>query len=210
MRQFDELLEVASILNGPDGCPWDRRQTFSSLQPFVLEEAHEVVDAVDRGNPQEIIEELGDLLYTVLFYAKVAQKEGLFSIEEILETVKSKLVRRHPHVFNGLKVDSEEDVVRNWELIKKEKEGKMKSGALEGVPIQLPALAKAQKMLKIFGRLGFVNLDSTPEIEESEVASSLFEIVQRAEKSNIDSEGALRKLLAERKSLFEQWESLAK
>src|SRR3989339_1148864 len=126
MKQFDELWDVATRLNSSEGCPWDLKQTFISLQPYVLEEAHEVVEAVDRGMDKEIVEELGDLLYTVLFYAKVAEKEGRFSIEEILKTVKEKLIRRHPHVFENLKVETEEEVVRNWEKIKKETEGKVK------------------------------------------------------------------------------------
>lgn len=210
MKEFDELLEVASILNSPSGCPWDLKQTFSSLKPFILEEAHEVIEAVDRNNTDEIIEELGDLLYTVIFYAKVAQKEGRFSIEHVLDSVRNKLIRRHPHVFSSLKLESEEEVIKNWDLIKKEKEGKMKISALEGVPAQLPALAKAQKMVKIFVRLGFMNLDSVDAIEENELGNTLFKIVQRAEKSQVDGEGALRKVLIEHKDLFEEWESLLK
>ncbi len=204
MKQFDELWDVATRLNSSEGCPWDLKQTFISLQPYVLEEAHEVVEAVDRGMDKEIVEELGDLLYTVLFYAKVAEKEGRFSIEEILKTVKEKLIRRHPHVFENLKVETEEEVVRNWEKIKKETEGKVKKEFLK----ELPALSKAQKMVKIFDRSGYQKLSDLSEITEEEIGSQLLEIVQRAEKSHIDSEGALRRLLLKHQNAFQKWEAL--
>ena len=92
MQAFDDLLKVAQVLNGPTGCPWDLKQTFFSLQPYVLEEAHEVVEAVDSQNDKEIVEELGDLLYTVIFYAKIAEKEFRFSMEEIVKCVTDKLI----------------------------------------------------------------------------------------------------------------------
>ena len=99
MEAFDKLLDVAKTLNGPDGCPWDHTQTFESLKKYVLEEAHEVMEAVDEKDNAHLIEELGDLLYTVVFYAMIAEKESLFTIDEIINHVKDKLVRRHPHVF---------------------------------------------------------------------------------------------------------------
>src|SRR5579863_8504265 len=99
MEQFDSLLRVAERLLGPNGCPWDQTQTFASLQPYVLEQAHEVIEAVDLDNDKKILEELGDLLYTVIFYAKLAEKTGRFSLEEILVSIRDKLVRRHPHIF---------------------------------------------------------------------------------------------------------------
>lgn len=206
MRQFDELLEVASILNGPNGCSWDQKQTFFSLQPYVLEEAHEVVEAVDGEDDQEIIEELGDLLYTVIFYAKVAQKEDRFSIKEVLEVVKEKLIRRHPHVFGSLKVESEEEVIKNWERIKQEKEGKQKDSLLQGIPEKLPSLAKAQKMAKVFSRAGFVDLTPLPEMKEEDLAKGLFDLVLIAERSKVDFESALRRLLAREKQSFQDWE----
>jgi uncharacterized protein YabN with tetrapyrrole methylase and pyrophosphatase domain len=204
MEEFDQLLEVAAILNGPNGCPWDVKQTFASLQPYLLEEAHEVIEAVDEGSDQELIEELGDLLYVVVFYAKVAQREGRFGMQEILRAVKDKLIRRHPHVFASLKLESEEELARNWEEIKKkEKEGKVKQGPLDSIPSQLPSLAKAQKMAKIFQRLeSFSPVISKKETEQT-IAEDLFFIVERAEYSGIDAEGALRKYLANRKKLFE-------
>jgi tetrapyrrole methylase family protein/MazG family protein len=174
------------------------------LQPYVLEEAHEVVEAVDRGEDKEIVEELGDLLYTVLFYAKVAEKEGKFSIGDILNTVKEKLIRRHPHVFESSKAATEEEVVKNWEKIKKEKEGKDKKEFLK----ELPALAKAQKMVEIFQRSGFLPEDLAPSSIEEEIGSRLLEVVKEAKKSHVDSEGALRRVLLEHQKAFQKWESL--
>ena len=204
MREFDELWDVATRLNSSGGCPWDLKQTFKSLQPYVLEEAHEVVEAVDRNNDDEIVEELGDLLYTVLFYAKVAEKEGRFSIGDILNTVKEKLVRRHPHVFESLEAVTEEEVVKNWEQIKKEKEGKVKKEFLK----ELPALAKAQKMLEIFHRSGFVPEEQISNSIEEELGLRLLEVVKEAKKSHVDSEGALRRVLLEQQKAFQKWESL--
>ena len=184
--------------------PWDLKQTFRSLQPYVLEEAHEVVEAVDRGVDGEIVEELGDLLYTVLFYAKVAEKEKRFSIADILNTVKEKLIRRHPHVFESSEAVSEEEVVKNWDLIKKEKEGKKKKEFLK----ELPALAKAQKMVRTFQNSGFLPEGPTSNSIEEEIGARLLKVVEEAEKSRVDSEGALRRVLLEQQKAFQKWESL--
>ncbi|MEN9344501.1 MAG: uncharacterized protein RLZZ453_1288 [Chlamydiota bacterium] len=120
MKEWEELLEVADRLLADDGCPWDREQTFQTLKPFILEEAHEVVEAVDLDKSDHIAEELGDLLYVILFYAKLGRKLGRFGIEDVLSCVKEKLIRRHPHVFGDVKVESMEDIKKNWERIKKE------------------------------------------------------------------------------------------
>ena len=194
MKQFDELWDVATKLHGPDGCPWDRRQTFFSLQPFVLEEAHEVVEAVDRGSDAEVLEELGDLLYTVIFYAKIAQKESRFSMEQILETIKAKLIRRHPHVFEDLKVESEEEIAQNWERIKRE-EGKEQKHPGGGLSEKLPTLVKAQKIVRNLCRSGKLTLKDQPKAKEEEIAQELFAILQKAEASEVDAESALRRIL---------------
>ncbi len=204
MKQFDELWDVATKLNAPDGCPWDLKQTFKSLQPYVLEEAHEVVEAVDRGKDHEIVEELGDLLYTVLFYAKVAEKEKRFSVGDILDTVKEKLIRRHPHVFAASGETSEEEVVKKWEEIKKEKEGKTKKEFLK----DLPALTKAQKMIHTFKRSGFAPQELSIDSIEKEIGVRLLEVVKDAEKVGVDSEGALRRVLLEYQKAFQKWESV--
>ncbi|GAB4190562.1 MAG: hypothetical protein Tsb0015_11880 [Simkaniaceae bacterium] len=120
MKIFDELLEVADQLNGPKGCPWDRKQTFESLQKYVLEEAEEVALAVSNKDYENLKEELGDLLYTIIFYAKIASKKKLFTIEDIISGVKEKLVRRHPHVFGEEEILDAESVSKRWQEIKEE------------------------------------------------------------------------------------------
>lgn len=207
MKEFDDLLEVARVLNGPGGCPWDLKQTFFSLQPYVLEEAHEVVEAVDGQNDKEIVEELGDLLYTVIFYAKVAEKESRFSMKEILATVKEKLIRRHPHIFGSTKVENESDVEKNWDLIKKTEEGKThRVSGLDGIPDQLPLLAKSQKMMKVFAKTQFINLDPVPKKEEEDLSEAIFSLIKSAEKSGVDIESAFRRKLSDYKREFCQWE----
>lgn len=208
MKAFDELVDVARTLNGPNGCPWDLRQTFFSLQPYVLEEAHELVEAVDGQKNEEIIEELGDLLYTVIFYAKVAEKEGLFSLDDILVTIKEKLIRRHPHVFGSIKAETEEEVIKNWESIKKNEEGKnTRKSLLDGIPDQLSLLAKAQKMVRVFQRSGFIDLAKAEEKEGEDLSLELFRLIQKAEKLSIDLESSFRRFLSEEKKTFMEFES---
>ena len=207
MKQFAELLEVATLLNGPEGCPWDRKQTFFSLQPYVLEEAHEVVEAVDGQDDPEIVEELGDLLYTVIFYAKIAEKEGRFSMKTIIESIKDKLIRRHPHVFGSIQATTEEEIVKNWNLIKGKERGKEhRSSALDGIPDGLPTLSKAQKMVKVFERTKFSSLENQEIKKEDEIAEELLALIQIAEKSGVDIESALRRKLAFDRKRFTKWE----
>lgn len=211
MKEFDELLAVAHRLNAPDGCPWDLEQTFFSLQPYVIEEAHEVVEAVDSKEDKKIIEELGDLLYTVIFYAKVAERDGRFSTADILNVVREKLIRRHPHVFGEVKVDDAEDVVHNWDKIKKEEAGHAsRESALDGIPATLPALPKAQKIVKkirrtdcpLFADHGKKGGTDT----EQGLGEELIDLVVRAEQSGIDIESALRRVLADYEAKFRSWE----
>ena len=205
MKIFDELMEVAAILNGPDGCSWDRKQTFKSLQPYVLEEAHEVLEAVDSDQDDKIIEELGDLFYTVVFYAKVAQKLGRFSMEDILQQEKQKLIRRHPHVFADLKVSSDEELEANWEKIKQQEKGKdQRSHAFDGITPSMPLVAKAQKMLKIMMKGSFPIFSDRAEKEatELEIGEQMMYLIWLSEKNGIDAEGALRRNLQRYKEEF--------
>lgn len=198
MKKFDELLEIAAQLMGPEGCAWDRKQTFTSLQPYVLEEAHEVIEAVDSDSDEKIIEELGDLLYTVIFYAKVAQRLGRFSLEDILCCEIDKLIRRHPHVFGDLKIDSEEELEKNWEKIKSQEKGKEKrSHAFEGIAPTMPLVAKAQKSLRIMMKSSFPIFSDrrkTP-FSEKDIGDELLHLVWLAENSGVDAESALRRAL---------------
>lgn len=193
MQEFDELLAVADRLLGPEGCPWDHTQTFLTLQTYVLEEAHEVVDAVDRGDDEEIIEELGDLLYTVVFYGQLAKKTDRFTMKEVINAVKAKLIRRHPHVFGDVQVSHVDEIVANWETIKKqEKAGK----PLSKVPATLPALMRAQKILRKMIRSNVpIETDTSDALDEASIGARILREIARAEEAGIDAEGAVRRAL---------------
>ena len=150
---FDALRSLCARLRGPGGCPWDRAQTLESLTTYVIEEAYEVVDGMSSGSSEELAGELGDLLFQVLLVAQIASENGWFDILDVCRRIEEKMVRRHPHVFGDVSVDSAEDVVRNWEQIKRE-EDRTRS-ALDGVPRQLPALLKALRITEKAAALGF-------------------------------------------------------
>lgn len=208
MKEFDALLQVAEKLLGPEGCPWDIKQTFSSLQPYVLEEAHEVIEAVDANDDSKIVEELGDLLYTIVFYAKLAEKTSRFSMKEIVETIEEKLIRRHPHIFSDVKVEDADDVVKNWEKIKAaEKKDAKPASKLDGLPPTLPALVRAQKILKRIHRAKASLLPKTaPARSEEEIGDKILELVLSAEMGEIDAESALRRALSKVESVFRKQE----
>jgi MazG family protein len=120
MKNFSEILEILDRLMGPQGCPWDAKQTFESLCESVMEEAAEVVEAVEEGDDPHLCEELGDLLFNVVFYCKIAEKEGRFTTVDVLDGLKEKLIRRHPHVFGDAVVETEEELLAQWNRIKEE------------------------------------------------------------------------------------------
>lgn len=153
MRAFDDLVELCARLRAPGGCPWDRQQTFQTLQPYLLEEAYEVVEAMGEEDPETLRGELGDLLFHVLFIADMARERGWFDIEGVCRGIHAKMVRRHPHVFGEVEVDGPAEVVRNWEAIKQQ-EGESNS-TLAGVPRNLPALLKAVRMTEKAAAVGF-------------------------------------------------------
>src|ERR671927_1651644 len=125
--KFERAVEIMARLRAPGGCPWDREQTFDSIKPFTLEETYEVLEAIDNRDWEELKGELGDLLLQVLFYAEMAQEQGTFSIDDVLDRLSSKLIHRHPHVFGDVKADTSDQVKRNWEALKDE-EKKKKEG----------------------------------------------------------------------------------
>jgi MazG family protein len=205
------LVEIMQRLLAPGGCPWDREQTLETLRPYVIEEAHEVVDAIDRGVPDDLREELGDLLLQVVFQSELARAKGWFGPDDVVDAICTKLVRRHPHVFADVKVETAAEVVTNWEAIKaREKQGR---GALEGVPVALPALLRALRMGEKAARIGFdwpdgqgardkiaeelAELDHAVRSgdvahTERELGDLLFSIVNYARKLSLDPEAALR------------------
>ncbi|MES2344777.1 MAG: MazG family protein [Chlamydiota bacterium] len=211
MNKFQALMDVATRLNGPEGCPWDHTQTFLSLQPYVLEEAYEVIEAVDANDDEKIVEELGDLLYTVVFYAKIAEKEGKFTIDEILDCVREKLIRRHPHVFTDLEIEHVDEIMEQWEKIKKEEKGKEeRHSVLDGIPKNLPTLFKAQKVLRKMRRAEFDGLSkfSNEGLTEESVGKEMLDLVLRAEDAGIDAESALRRMLSKLEEEFRSQEAL--
>ncbi|MDQ3918938.1 MAG: nucleoside triphosphate pyrophosphohydrolase [Acidobacteriota bacterium] len=160
---FRDLVALMSRLRSPEGCPWDREQTYATLAPMLLEEAYEAFEAVEEareGRPEHLREELGDLLFQIVFYAQVASERGEFTIDDVTEQIHSKMVRRHPHVFGDVKVRDNEELLRNWEALKAEE--KREAGAsggegslLEGVSRKAPALMEAHQLATKAARVGF-------------------------------------------------------
>ncbi len=198
-----------------DGCPWDREQTFLSLRRYAVEEACEVVDAIDRGDRKEICAELGDLLLQVVFQAELGRAEGAFGPDDVVAGICEKLVRRHPHVFADVKVDGSDEVLTHWELIKaqeRDASGK-KKGILDGVPRGLPGLMRAQRMGEKVTRVGFdwadrsgsrdkvteelgeldqaISTDDRAKIED-EFGDVLFALCNLGRHLGLDAESALR------------------
>ena len=145
---FTALAELVSRLRGPHGCPWDARQTYDTIKAYLLEEAYEVVDAVDLGSPEDICSELGDLLFQILFLASIAEDHKDFDLSQVLEKITGKMIQRHPHVFGTTKVAGPEEVAENWEKIKTQERGPIQSPSayLQSVPANLPALLRAHRL----------------------------------------------------------------
>lgn len=155
MDRFDELVAIVARLRGEGGCPWDRAQTPSTIRPYLLEEAYEVLDAIDRGAPSELRRELGDLMFQILLLARMAEEAGWFALDEVLGDISAKMVRRHPHVFDpGHAPTGEEGQIVAWEARKAKERGADRS-ALDGVPQALPALLRAHRISEKAGRVGF-------------------------------------------------------
>jgi tetrapyrrole methylase family protein/MazG family protein len=149
------LLEIMATLRSGRGCPWDREQTLESIKPYLIEEAYEVIDAVDAGDIGKHQEELGDLLLQVVFHAQLRREQGRFEFDDVVRCVCDKLIRRHPHVFGGVRVDGAEEVLRRWEAIKVGERGKGAASVLDGIPRHLPALRKAHQVQGRAARVGF-------------------------------------------------------
>lgn len=219
MENVQELLQLMARLRDPlHGCPWDLRQDFKSLAPYCLEEAHEVVDAIERGDSDHLREELGDLLLQVVFLARIAEEQGLFDFAAVVETLKAKLTRRHPHVFGERRFASEAAFKAFWEDTKTEEQKARhpggEKGLLDGIARTLPALSRAQKIQSKAARVGFdwpsvapVYAKLEEELEElrdaaghgnrdhteEEMGDVLFVIANLARHYGLDAETALRK-----------------
>jgi len=155
-RAIADLVALMARLRGPDGCPWDKKQTPDSLKPYLVEEAYEVIEAIEEGKPDKVREELGDLLFQIVFHSRIAEEQGHFALADVAESIHEKMVRRHPHVFGDKKVSSSSEVLENWEEIKrKEKSHEHRKSILEGVPRRLPALLRAHRLQEKASRVGF-------------------------------------------------------
>jgi tetrapyrrole methylase family protein/MazG family protein len=213
---FEDLVAIMRRLRAPGGCPWDAEQTHESLTRYLLEEAYEVIEAIEARSADHLREELGDLLLQPVFHAAIAEESGVFTIGDVIQTLCDKLVRRHPHVFGDMEISDSSAQVENWERIKKREKGAERPSALSGVPPQLPALLKAQKITEKASRVGFdwehvdqvmaKVMEELHEFEEAmagndndrmeaELGDLLFAIVNLGRFLSINPEEALRKTI---------------
>ena len=196
--QLQRLVEVMNTLRSPGGCPWDAEQTHESLLKYLLEESYEFVDAVQSGSRVDMREELGDVLLQVYFHARMAEEHltDPFSIEDVAEGIADKLIRRHPHVFAGVEVRDSQEVLENWEEIKKKEKGRTSS--LDGVAMSQPALPLVEKLLYRAEKYGvelpvpdLATISGTA--DEELVGQALLSVIAWAHANGIDAEAALRK-----------------
>jgi tetrapyrrole methylase family protein / MazG family protein len=218
---IQKLVELVARLRGENGCPWDREQTRETLKPMLIEESYEVLDALDAPDPSELKEELGDLLFQIVFHSQIAQEKREFALDDVIDRLHEKMIRRHPHVFGGADLRTSEDVLKNWEDIKALEKGvpssslpESEKSLLDGIPSKLPALHEAYQMTAKASRVGF----DWPELEDildklkeeanelagahragdlghaaDEVGDLLFVVVNIARFLNVDPETALRR-----------------
>jgi tetrapyrrole methylase family protein/MazG family protein len=185
---FTALWSLVERLRGPGGCPWDAKQTAESIKTYLLEETYEVADAVERRSPEDVCHELGDLLFQVLFMVSIYKGSGDFDLHEVLETIRKKMVRRHPHVFGPVEVNSAEEVAVNWEKIKKEELGLSENDRwpLEKVPENLPALLRAYRLMERAARHGLLApVDEEGWSEVKDKWSALKEAVLKGDRQRI-------------------------
>ena len=208
---FTIFKEIIVRLRAPEpaGCPWDREQTHISLKPYLVEECYEVIDALDKGEPQKLREELGDLMLQIMLHSQIASEQGEFNIDDVMQDINEKLVRRHPHVFSGVKVKDAQQVRLNWEEIKTREHGKKKS-VLDGVSSDIPALPASQILQQRASRVGFdwddiagvldkvveeageLNSAATHQEKVAEFGDLLFALVNLGRWMDVDAEAALK------------------
>ena len=212
--EFKKLTEIVNTLMGENGCPWDKVQTRESLKPYLIEEAYETLEALDGNNPEEIKEELGDLLYQILFHAKISENKKEFNITDVIESISNKMEHRHPHVFKKGTLETPDEVATQWEEIKIKEKGKAgRKSVLDGIPSCLPSLLRSQKLQKKAANHGFdwdkissifdkldeevgefkkAVLSGKKKNMKEELGDILFVLVNIAKFSKIDAEEALR------------------
>jgi tetrapyrrole methylase family protein / MazG family protein len=224
--KFLKLVEVMERLRAPGGCPWDREQTFASIKPYLVEETYEVMDAIDAGDWKELAGELGDLMLQAVFFAQMADEQKLFRIEDALDAINEKLIRRHPHVFGEGTAETASDVRKIWSEVKaeeKREKGQAPGALLDGVPRSLPALVEAQQIASRAAHVGFdwetpdqvleklreelaefdqARRDQNQDCLEDELGDLLFVLVNLARFVKVDPEQALRRTNAKFRQRF--------
>ena len=227
---FERLLDIMRTLRGPSGCPWDREQTSASLKPYLLEEAYEVLEAIEAGSPDSVREELGDVLFQVVFHAEVAAEQGDFTMSDLLATLADKMVRRHPHVFANASVQTSGQALTQWEAIKQaeaEGQGRRRS-VIDGVPRALPALLRAKRIQSKAAGVKFDWPDAEAawakveeEVREAaaalsagdqarfqeELGDTLFSLVNVARLSSLDAEDTLQRAIEKFRRRFTSMEN---
>jgi tetrapyrrole methylase family protein / MazG family protein len=230
-HQFETLRSVVATLRGPEGCPWDQKQTHESLKKYLLEEAYELLEAIDEEDDDHIIEELGDVLLQVMLHAQIGEDEGYFSIQDVIKGLVSKLIYRHPHVFSNVHVNDEEDVLKNWQQLKQAEKGHVEESVLSGIPKDLSGLLKAEKLQSKAAKVGFDWTELPPVVDkikeelsevlgaielkdqtkiEAELGDLLFSIVNLARFINVNPEEAILKTNMKFKKRFQFIESRLK
>lgn len=222
MANLRKLIDIMSVLRSDKGCPWDKEQTHDSLKPFLLEETYEVLEALDEGNAEKIKEELGDLLFQIVFHCQLAKEKNEFDLDDVIENISRKMLNRHPHVFGKTKFKNKEHFRKYWDEEKK-REGKKRESILEGVPKALPSLLRAHKLQKRAARVGFdwkktedvfekmneelkefrkaLKNKKQPEIED-ELGDIFFMLVNISRFVGVNPEDALRKTISKFISRF--------
>jgi MazG family protein len=207
---IEDLLRVMAKLRSPRGCPWDREQTHLSLRRHAIEEVYELIDAIETRDDHEMAEELGDLLLQVVFHAQMAKERGVFDFEKVARHLVDKLIRRHPHVFGKTKVKNVDEVWANWEKIKRaEKHGTKhaRHSAFDGIPKHLPALLRAEKLVKKASKANLLKEKSSREkISRARIAEKLFELVEFAQLRGWSAEELLSAEIKRRESVLRRRE----
>ncbi|MFJ8072166.1 nucleoside triphosphate pyrophosphohydrolase [Peribacillus sp. NPDC096447] len=198
-REFSKLRQVIAELRGPDGCPWDKKQTHESLKKYLIEEAYELIDSIDEEDDEGMVGELGDVLLQVMLHSQIGEDEGMFTIDDVIEGITAKMIRRHPHVFGDVEVNGEEDVLVNWQKIKENEKGsetKAPQSILDGIEKSLPNLLRAEEYQKRAAKVGF-DWD-----EVSEAWKKVREEVQELEEEILSPNRDVERIKSELGDLF--------
>ncbi len=189
---LDELREIMELLRAPDGCPWDREQTHKSIRRDLLEETYEVAEAIDNDDDVLLCEELGDLMLQVVFHARIAEEEGKFTLDDAVDGICRKMILRHPHVFGDVSAETTEQVLTNWDAIKKvEKSQKSDFEVLDSVAKTMPALMRAAKLSAKAKKLGRVTFEEDEKLDKASVGERLYTLAAQAKAAGLDPEKEL-------------------